>query len=177
MNHHDPFLEGNEYIEKAIEQYHNNSSKENLFAVLEAIRQRMHADGHFIFPILTDENDETSFIFRTIQTKDGKVWNAAFTSQEEYEKGEPSRVISDFIDSTVKLCLESETDGFIINPWGQSFLLAKELIELIFKADGDVEYTVNDVTITAELLEDGSFLKKAMEICNRNRTQLNLKYS
>ena len=27
---------------------------------------------------------------------------------------------------------------------------------------------------TAELLEDGSFLKRAVEICNRNRTQLNL---
>ena len=101
MNHHDPFLEGNEYIEKAIEQYRKNTSEENLFAVLEAIRQRMHADGHFIFPILTDENDETSFIFRTIQTKDGKVWNAAFTSQEEYEKGVPSRVISNFIDINI----------------------------------------------------------------------------
>ena len=40
--------------------------------------------------------------------------------------------------------------------------------------DGDVEYTVPDDPITPELLEDGSFLKRATEICNRNRTQLNM---
>ena len=37
-----------------------------------------------------------------------------------------------------------------------------------------VEYTVPDETITAELLKDGTFLKRAIEICNRNRTQLNM---
>lgn len=104
----------------------------------------------------------------------GKLWNAAFTSQAEFEKEAPSGVISNFIDSSMKFCLESETEGFIINPWGQSFLLAKELIEMIFQADGDVEYSVPDDPITPELLEDGSFLKRAIEICNRNRTQLNL---
>ena len=171
---HDSFLDGNETITAAIEKFYADSSKESLTAVLDAIRQRMHADGHFIFPVLVDEEDETSFAFRTIQTKDGKMWNAAFTSQDEFEKGAPSRVISNFIDSSMKFCLESETAGFIINPWGQSFMLTKELIEMIFKADGGVEYSVPDDPITADLLEDGSFLKKATEICNRNRTQLNL---
>ena len=36
------------------------------------------------------------------------------------------------------------------------------------------EYAVPDDPITAELLADGSFLKKAVEICNRNRTQMNM---
>ena len=36
------------------------------------------------------------------QIKDGKLWNAAFTSQSEFEKGAPSRVISNFIDSSMK---------------------------------------------------------------------------
>lgn len=45
---------------------------------------------------------------------------------------------------------------------------------MIYEADGGIEYTVPDEPITEELLEDGSFLKKAIEICNRNRTQLNL---
>ena len=70
--------------------------------------------------------------------------------------------------------LQTEATGYIINPWGQSFLLTKELIQMIIDADGDVEYFVSDEPITEELLEDGSFLKKAIEICNRNRTQLNL---
>ena len=45
---------------------------------------------------------------------------------------------------------------------------------MIYEADGSVEYTVPDEPITEELLEDGSFLKKAIEIRNRNRTQLKL---
>lgn len=172
--YHDSFLDGNELIDGAIASYYADGSKDNLVAVLDAIRQRMHADGHFIFPVIMDEEDENRFSFQVIQTKDGKLWNAAFTSQAEFEKGAPSRVISNFIDSSMKFCLESETEGFIINPWGQSFMLAKELIEMIFKADGDVEYSVPDDPITAEILEDGSFLKRATEICNRNRTQLNM---
>jgi hypothetical protein len=48
------------------------------------------------------------------------------------------------------------------------------MMDRIFEADGDVEYHVPDDAITPELLEDGSFLKRATEICNRNRTQLNL---
>ena len=172
--YHDSFLDGNELIDGAIASYYADGSKDNLVAVLDAIRQRMHADGHFIFPVIMDEEDDNRFSFQVIQTKDGKLWNAAFTSQAEFEKGAPSRVISNFIDSSMKFCLESETEGFIINPWGQSFMLAKELIEMIFKADGDVEYSVPDDPITAEILEDGSFLKRATEICNRNRTQLNM---
>ena len=160
----DMFLDGNEKIEVAIAVYHAKSTRENLAAVLDVIRQRMHEDGHFIFPISVDEEDENSFSFRTVDIGDGKVWHAAFTSQAEYEKGEESRVISNFIDSTLKLLLESEADGFIINPWGLSFLLSKELADTIIKADGGVEYSVPDDKITEELLEDGSFLKRAVEI-------------
>ena len=53
-------------------------------------------------------------------------------------------------------------------------MLTAELIDMIVKADGGVEYSVPDDTITPELLEDGSFLKRATEICNRNRTHLNM---
>ena len=169
---HDPFLEGNELIEDAISKYYTDSSRESLIGVLDAIRHRMHADGHFIFPVF--EEGDASFTFRAVKGRGGKLWNVAFTSQAEYEKGESCKVISNFIDSTLRSCMETEFDGFVINPWGRSFLLAKELIDMMFKADGDVEYTVPDETITAELLEDGTFLKRAIEICNRNRTQLNM---
>ena len=170
---HDPFLAGNELIEVAIDKFYADSCKENLVGILEAIRQRMHADGHFMFPVATSD-DGNSFAFRTVQSKDGKEWIAAFTSPAEHEKGEPSEIVSNFIDVMLKEALTAEHAGFIINPWGKSFMLAKELIEMIFKADGGVEYTVPDDPITAELLEDGSFLKRAVEICNRNRTQMNM---
>ena len=170
---HDPFLAGNELIEEAIDRFYMDSCKKSLVGVLEAIRQRMHADGHFMFPVVTSD-DGKSFAFRTVQMKDGKEWVAAFTSPAEHEKGEPSEIVSNFIDIMLKEALTSDHSGFIINPWGKSFMLAKELIQMIFKADGDVEYTVPDDALTVDLLEDGSFLKKAIEICNRNRTQMNM---
>ena len=171
---YDSFLDGNELIEGAITKYYDDSNKDNRIAVLEAIRSRMHDDGHFILPVITDENDEKSIVFRTIETKDRKVWHPAFTSQAEFEKGAPSRVISHFIDSIMKGTLETKAAGLIINPWGKSFMLSNELIEMIFNADGDEEYFVPDDTITEELLEDGSFLRRAIGICNRNRTKLNM---
>ena len=172
--HHDMFLDGNDLIENAIAEYYADDSKGKLVAVLDAIHQRMHEDGHFIIPVIVNEEDENQFAFRTIQTNDEKLWHVVFTSQDEFAKGENSTVISHFIDSTLQFCLQTEATGYIINPWGQSFLLTKELIQMIYEADGGVEYSVPDEPITEELLEDGSFLKKAIEICNRNRTQLNL---
>ena len=170
----DYFLDGNEQIKEAIANLYNENNQENFVNVLESIRHRMHADGHFIFPVLTDEKEPGKFAFCTIQSNDGKVWQAAFTSQEEFEKGEKTSVISYFIDAAMKACLDTDNAGIIINPWGQAFLLERALMEDIFRIDGDTEYSVPDEQITAELLEDGSFLKKATEICNRNSTQLNM---
>ena len=131
---HDHFLDGNEVIEEAILNYYNNTVKENLIAVLDSIAKRAVEDAHFIIPVESVEDDDMSFTFRAIQTNDGRLWQAAFTSQSEFEKGEPSRILSNFIDTTLEACLDfEEVEGFIINPWGRSFKLTKELIANILK--------------------------------------------
>lgn len=170
---HDPYLDGNDAIEAAISTYHTEPTRDSLYAVLNTIRDRMHADGHFMIPVeISDDGKE--FTFRAVHTKDGKEWLVAFTSPEEYKKGQPSQIMSNFIDSMIKACLGMECAGIVINPWDQDFMLAKELIEMIIEADGDVEYHVPDDDLTPELLEGGTYLKRAIEICNRNRTQLNM---
>ena len=170
---HNPFMDGNEQIEQSIHAFHTDTTKERLFAVLAAIRQRMHEDGHFMIPVIESE-DGSKFKCRTVQTKDGKVWLVAFTSPAESRKGVQSRTVSNFIDDMLKACINTEKSGFIINPWGESFMLTAELIEMILKTGGGMEYSVPDDTITPELLEDGSFLKRATEICSRNSTQMNM---
>ena len=170
---HDSFLNGNELIEAAIHSYYSEATRETLNAVLDSIRTRMHQDGHLMIPVMMSENAE-NFSFHTIQTKDGKLWLAAFTSPKEYRKGKGSEILSNTIDAMLQMCLDTDAPGIIINPWGESFLLARELIEMIRQADGGLEYSVPNDTITAELLEDGTFLKRATEICDRNRTELNL---
>ena len=170
---HDSFLDGNELIEGAISTYRKEGTKENLYAVLESIRTRMHQDGHLMVPVASSE-DGKEFSFRTVQTNDGKKWLVAFTSPAEHAKGQPSQIVSNFIDSMLKAWLDTGSPGIVLNPWGDSFMLGKELIDVILKADNGVEYTVPDDDITPELLKDGSFLKRATEICNRNRTKLNM---
>ena len=171
---HNSFLDGNEIIEAAIEKFSKEQTRGSLISVINSIRKRMHADGHFFIPVEVDEKDHDNFGFRTIVIGDGRVWYPAFTSQEEFEKGGPSQVISNFIDQTLNTFKEISCEGIIINPFGNSFKLTKPLIDLIFKADDGVEYTVPDVKITKDLLEDGSFLKRAAGICARNLTELNM---
>ena len=171
----DPFLEGNEIIEESISIFHADQSNENLITVLESIRARMHSDGHFIIPVVPHKDDEKMFSFRGINTKDGNVWNVVFTSPKEFQKGQPSQAISHFIDAALKACIEAtEARGFIVNPWSDdAFMLSRELIQMILDADEGVEYSVPEDPITKELLEDGSFLTRAVEICCRNNTDLN----
>ena len=93
----DPFLEGNEIIEQAISTFHKDQSNDNLITVLESIRARMYADGHFVIPVVTKAGDEMTYSFRGLNTNDGNIWNVVFTSQKEFEKGQPSQAISHFI--------------------------------------------------------------------------------
>ena len=74
-----------------------------------------------------------------IQANDGKMWLVSFTSQEEYEKGQDTSVISYFIDACLEFCVDMPEEGIIINPWGQAFLLTKDLILLRVSKEGSAQ--------------------------------------
>lgn len=128
----DSFLAGNSIIEEAIGKYYQENSQDNLYGAISAILYRMHANGHFLIPAVTQE-DGTSFELRHVQANDGKLWLVVFTSQEEYEKGQEASVISYFIDAFLEMCKDMPEEGIVINPWGQSFLLTKDLINLLLQ--------------------------------------------
>ena len=128
----DSFLTGNSIIEDAIARYYEESNQDNLLAVVNAILYRMHANGHFLIPAVTQE-DGVSFDLHHIQANDGKMWLAVFTSPVEYEKGQKASVLSYFIDAFLEFCADMQEEGIIINPWGQSFLLTKDLIKLLLQ--------------------------------------------
>lgn len=168
MIEEDPSLTGNKTIEDAIGRYYAETSKENLIAVLESIRIRMHEDGHFMIPVIPPEQmldmidpetvkvgdtftmqEEQHFKLHHLQTQDGGNWLVAFTGREEYEKGESASIISFFIDEFLKSCRDMAEEGVILNPWGQSFLLTKDLIRLIFaadKPDNHICFEMGDIT-------------------------------
>lgn len=166
--YHNSFLDGNSIIEEAIAHFYDEQSRDNLIAVLEAIRRRMHEDGHFMIPVIPPQaaidmldlehtrvgdtvtsGEDLHFKLQHIETKDGRQWLVAFTSEEEYRKGESSSIISNFIEGYLKGCRNMDGAGIIINPWGNSFLLTKELINLILDADkpeNHIYFEIGDIT-------------------------------
>ncbi len=165
---HDASLDGNTIIEEAIEQYHAKPERGSLIGVLESIRKRMHDGGHLMIPVIPPQaslnmlaiehvrvgdtvtsNEDLHFKLHHLETNDGKQWLVAFTSREEYEKGESTSIISNFIDSMLKGCKDMNEAGIIINPWGTSFMLTKELINLILdadKPDNHIYFEIGDIT-------------------------------
>ncbi|MCD8347756.1 MAG: SseB family protein [Lachnospiraceae bacterium] len=80
------------------------------------------------------------FRFLTLDTKDGRKWYVAFTGYGEMEKGESTSLLTVSIEDQLKNTLDSEgVAGIIINPWSTAFLMEKELIQLMFKAEEDDE--------------------------------------
>ena len=161
-------LDGNSIIEEAIAQFNSKRTKENMIAVLEAIRRRMHEDGQFILPVIPPQaafdaidlehikagdtityDEELHFKLHHIETDDGRSCLAVFTSREECEKGESVSTITNFIAPVLKSWRNMPEAGVFINPWGNSFLLTKELLNLILDADkseNHIYFEMGDIT-------------------------------
>ncbi len=161
-------LSGNNIIENAIERFHSESTKENLIAVLESIRIRMHEDGQFIFPVILPQNamdfvdpekieigetitlkEDIHLKYHHLETTDGGTWLAAFTGEKECEKGERTSIITNDIGQMLKSCRNMKENGIILNPWDKSFKLTKELIGMILDADkpeNHIYFDVGDIT-------------------------------
>ena len=142
---------GNALIEKAIECFYADSSRENLIAVLGSIRKCMHQKGQLLLPmkppraalkmfcrsrIRTGEtftfSEDMHNKLHHLKSADGKHWLPAFTNLEECEKGESCSAITGDIRQLLISYLDMSGAGIIINPWGKAFNLTRELIRAIF---------------------------------------------
>ena len=162
-------LGDNREIEEAIALYYEDGCREHFVGVLEAIRKAMHQKNCMLIPMVlknpecisidpehakvgdTFTNEEPlRFALHHIQTEDGKRWLVAFTSREEYEKGEDASTMAEGIKPMLRRCGVMPGEGFIINPWGgKAFLLTKELMQLILdvnKPENGIYFEVGDIT-------------------------------
>ena len=171
--YHNAALDGNVIIEEAIDRFVKDRNRDTLFEVLEAIRVRMREDGHFLFPIYT--GDEDSYTLQAVRTDDDKFFQVAFTSKEEFQKGEESEILSTYIDNIFKAAMETDSDGFVINPWGQSFILARGLIQMIFEAEEQEEKERSSEKRTPDDLADGSLMKETIHEMTIRNTRRNFR--
>lgn len=132
----DESLQGNELLEQDIKDFLANPCDELLAAMLTTIRKRMKAGGHFVVAIDAAKGVGESFGVRTA-TMDGARWMVAYTSFEEELKRRES-VMSGFtapISQILEMILKSdELAGVIINPWGQTIKIDKQLSAIIMNA-------------------------------------------
>lgn len=142
------FLSGNAIITDAIARFHMEESRDHMCDVLDSFWQRMYEDGYIMIPILDPEPESdpadnervgtvfdcygNMFIPHHVSTTDERKWLAAFTSDEEYNKGEKVMILIQSIHGLLEKCRDMAEAGIIINPWGQYFLLTKEMINGIF---------------------------------------------
>ena len=134
IKQNDPFLVGNEVIEAAIHQCYENISQSAVVKVLSLLHMRMRENGHFIVPVdsSVDEDGNEAFEFNTLEIEEGKLAAVAFTGSENYEKSPPCTGLSHFMDSVLMaVCEMDEFDGILLNPWGESFFLTKEMIRAV----------------------------------------------
>ena len=93
-------LIGNVNIKDAIEKVMDDPTEENADAFALTLLDRMLDFGQFIVPIETLEDDPESFLFKTISGEDNSdIFLAAFTDEEEFERGPESEKLLYFIDA------------------------------------------------------------------------------
>lgn len=129
----DQNLQGNEKIEEAIWQLQKEATQEMLAHALTVVRRRMKEDGHLIVAV-DPAGAMDSLQIQTVQTGEGKLWFAAYTSFEEQMKGS-NAVMSAFtaeIGKLFQMALQTEKiEGVILNPWNRTLMLNKNLIHIV----------------------------------------------
>lgn len=132
----DSFLIGNEIIEKALAEANADMNHDTIMNLVHAIQQRMVADGHLLLPVeYPDPEDPNTFQIRGLPNDEGELYMACFTSEEELNKGEPTAVVSHFIDCFIEAVIDSDAvAGIIINPFGITARLPKGVLQIIMEA-------------------------------------------
>lgn len=130
------FLDNNERIKEAIRTFRADPTGETYGAIVEQVRARMRADGHFLIPVWRAEDqdrDDHSFNLHQLQTEDGGIWLVAFTDEEELHKGQETGIVSNFIDTFFDMVFTTPyVEGFILNPWSENnFTFSKALMQTI----------------------------------------------
>lgn len=130
----DEELKGNEKIEEYIELLKSEPSNETLAALLTSIRRRMQEKGQFVVAVEAVLDGSLQVKAREIKGK-GK-WFLAFTTFDQQLLGVgQDNVMSTFkadIKQLLEMALSSEgIEGIALNPWDKSFLLNRQMIEII----------------------------------------------
>lgn len=163
---HPAAVQGNEPLEQAIGVMLEKKDQQSLIQALQALRLRTFQNGRVLVPVTaagrTEKSDpgpgEGSVRYRlqALRTRDGRLWQPAFTSREELEKAGTYRglVLSWSLDSLLRRYLDRRDDGtesgeqgeakdegakipaiagIVFNPGGRIFFVPRATIAVILE--------------------------------------------
>ncbi len=123
---------------QAVEALRKEGDMESLLGVLKVINSMMSTGGQIVTPIdIPDDIGEGEVKAEDIEfkhlTMDGKVeYLAAFTSMDEHKKGpEGAALFMPLKEIVDMVCMSENIEGIVINPWSSSFILSRDLINLL----------------------------------------------
>ena len=146
-----PEIRHNKIISEATAAFNKEQTRDNLQAALEAVLACMRAGGGFIVPAEPAVPGQKSGVFQARRLEaDGKTLFAAFTGEAEAEKAPETSLVVYDIKEFIKFTLRNNhIDGLLLDPWGESLLLGRELLQLILDADkpeNHIYFEVCDIT-------------------------------
>ena len=170
-----PAFPGSEALEKRLEELQTDRSKEMLVRCFETLRMAMRAGGYILAPVqpvIHKENGEdssaegtkpagtkTTLRMKLVKTKDGKIWQAVFTSDRMYKQAvESGRAPKDpLVAFRIRQALEQfvpevpgpnkapdNINGIVLNPNKNPLFLSREIIAQIIKLENAARKTPED---------------------------------
>lgn len=149
----DPY-ENNKYIKMAVDRISETNSVDDKLMLLKVLMKRMYEEGEAPTPMVDVNNvigefdpdkivagksfqigKEMRLRKDTMKDGSGNEWFPLFTDTEELNK-QPTTNIS--INHPIKIILEDglksdRVQGVVINPFGQSMTLTKEILKILFE--------------------------------------------
>ena len=151
-----PYLQGNDRIEAMIHELVEEPSQDGMLDLMDLLLERMQEDGHLLLPVdrnlqETDEDGMPSYKLRTLTLEDGEEVLVAFTREEESRRSMDTQIISNYMEPFFRVAAENETTcGLVINPWGESVYIPRELLQMLFEEGEEyesmVKFELGDIT-------------------------------
>ena len=153
----------NKWLEEAIAGLKKEQTRENLFAMLERIREQMNQGATVLIPVeaprlpMNTVKEEDVKAGKVIATETGlrytmkeiKLSNAqkamaAFTCEAESKKDGTVVMLEYELGAYVKAVAEmTGVAGMILNPWGDAFFLTKDMLHLILERNKQTQVEHN----------------------------------
>lgn len=150
----------NHVIEQAIKNLSASNTQENVWKLIHAFQSGIQDDENLLIPVLDEEaddlytvgklslSDQDTMVLRKVELAKGGMALCGFTSQTELGKGQQTEFREVPLHKALSSALKDDSVlGLLINPWGLSILLDKQLLSLILEEEPSQKQSSSSIYI------------------------------